>query len=249
MKDRYIIACSGMASRWNNHMGIPKKQLIQIDGETLLDRTIRLLREAADNPDIYIMALEDEYKSEFEKRDTVFFNPISEKLSAEEHKKQHSILSSIPIWNKKGDTVLIFGDVFFTNQAIESITRSTIRDIVFYGRKSRPLTKLQSEHDEIFALRFKTRIQSNIKLAYSYFSKTYTHRIIAWDLYRYWNTTQSNYNHYYNPKHKVSLEWHEVNDWTDDFDLPEDYDIFINQWEFKKNCKIRKLNAKIWEEK
>ncbi len=38
-----VILCAGTGDRWNNYLGIPK-QLIEIGGETLLDRAIRLLK-------------------------------------------------------------------------------------------------------------------------------------------------------------------------------------------------------------
>ena len=238
MKDRYIIACSGMASRWNSHMGIPKKQLIEIDGETLLDRTIRLLRENLGNPNIYIMALEDEHKSKFEKPNTVFFNPILNKRKhRNHHRTNHSISSAEPIWNKQGDTVVLFGDVFYSENAIAEISKNISANIRFYGRKNRPLTKFQTPHDEIFAVRFTHNIHEQI---FHSFNKLYSEnrRIIAWDLFWYWNPMKLN--EFYNKEYQLKLEWMEINDWTDDFDLPEDYDIFIEQWNFLKKCKIRK---------
>lgn len=44
MKTTAIIICAGDATRWGNYLGVPK-HLIEIEGERLLDRTVRLLRE------------------------------------------------------------------------------------------------------------------------------------------------------------------------------------------------------------
>ena len=41
---RYIIMADGKGSRWNHYMGREKHE-ISIDGETLLQRTVRLIRE------------------------------------------------------------------------------------------------------------------------------------------------------------------------------------------------------------
>ena len=41
---KYYILANGEGTRWNNYMGVPK-QLIEIDGETILHRMIRLLHE------------------------------------------------------------------------------------------------------------------------------------------------------------------------------------------------------------
>lgn len=42
---KYYILANGEGTRWKNYMGVPK-QLIEIEGETILHRMIRLLRES-----------------------------------------------------------------------------------------------------------------------------------------------------------------------------------------------------------
>ena len=41
---KYIIMADGKGKRWNYYNDIPK-HLIEIDGETLLERTVRLLKK------------------------------------------------------------------------------------------------------------------------------------------------------------------------------------------------------------
>lgn len=51
---KYYILANGEGTRWENYMGVPK-QLIEIDGETILHRMVRLLRsEGVEKSDIYI---------------------------------------------------------------------------------------------------------------------------------------------------------------------------------------------------
>ena len=45
MKTIAILLCGGEATRWNNYLNSPK-HLINIEGERLLDRTTRLIKEA-----------------------------------------------------------------------------------------------------------------------------------------------------------------------------------------------------------
>ena len=45
MIEKWFILAGGSATRWNNYLGIKNKCLVQIDGETLLERTQRLLKE------------------------------------------------------------------------------------------------------------------------------------------------------------------------------------------------------------
>lgn len=56
IKNRYIIACSGGGTRWENYLNT-KKHLIKIGNEPLLDRTIRLINNYVSNGEICILLL------------------------------------------------------------------------------------------------------------------------------------------------------------------------------------------------
>ena len=58
---KYYILANGDGKRWGNYMGVPK-QLLEIDGETILHRMVRLLREeGVPKEDIFICGpFEDE---------------------------------------------------------------------------------------------------------------------------------------------------------------------------------------------
>ena len=50
---RYIIMADGEGKRWGNYKGVPK-HLITVEGETILERTIRLLiKLGIDKTDIW----------------------------------------------------------------------------------------------------------------------------------------------------------------------------------------------------
>ena len=50
---RYVIMADGKGSRWNNFMG-HKKHDISVSGETLLERTVRLVHKFDDAAEIII---------------------------------------------------------------------------------------------------------------------------------------------------------------------------------------------------
>ena len=50
---KYVIMADGKGSRWNNYMGLTKHN-IRIGGETLLERTVRLLHEYDDAAEVII---------------------------------------------------------------------------------------------------------------------------------------------------------------------------------------------------
>ena len=55
----YIVMADGEGKRWGNYKGVPK-HLIEINGETLLGRTTRLLKEH--NVDYIITTSDERYK-------------------------------------------------------------------------------------------------------------------------------------------------------------------------------------------
>lgn len=61
---RYIIMAAGKGTRWNNHLGVPK-HLVKINGETLLGRTTRLLKENDINN--YVITTSDSRYAEYGK--------------------------------------------------------------------------------------------------------------------------------------------------------------------------------------
>lgn len=61
--NKWYILAGGSATRWNGYLGIKNKCYIKIDGETLIDRTIRLLKENG-NTDVELVL--DGYNSKRE---------------------------------------------------------------------------------------------------------------------------------------------------------------------------------------
>ena len=54
----YYILANGEGKRWGNYKGVPK-HLIEIDGETLIDRTVRLLAKYRRKGEDIIISLEN----------------------------------------------------------------------------------------------------------------------------------------------------------------------------------------------
>ena len=57
----YIIMADGKGLRWNNYNDIPK-HLITIDGESLLSRTVRLIKEREPEAEIVITSHNPQYE-------------------------------------------------------------------------------------------------------------------------------------------------------------------------------------------
>jgi len=210
---RYIIACSGVGERWGNHLGVPK-HFIKIDDEPILHRTVRLIRQKDKNCEICIMAFTDNYKIE----NTILCKPTLFK----NHYSLPAILTSKEFWGEE-ETVLLFGDVYFTEHAINTITNTKSNEIVFFGRRQKSNITLK-RYGELFGIYFTKKNQDVLlkvlNILYNKFQNRQIPRFGGWELYGFKDL----------PKSFV-----EIDDLTDDFDFPQDYYDWIKQYNlFKK---------------
>lgn len=214
-----IIIAAGEASRWENHTGTPK-HLVQIDNEPILYRTVRLLNEK-NITDIHIVGPDDDrYKVPGSK----LFLPKKNKENVDADK----FLNSEALWNNKGRTVVFYGDVYFTKKAIKRIVNYKGDNWVLFCRFGKS-NFTGTPFGECFAQSFypkdiKRHKMNLLRIAEEY-KKGTIKRCGGWEHYRAMCNAP------------LSIEAHkdygnsiEIDDWTDDFDYPEDYDRFITLW-------------------
>lgn len=141
VKMKYIIMCGGDYVKWET-----PRQLVKIEGEELVARTIRLLREAGVT-DINISSN----------------NPIFEKFNIPVLKHDNLYIAN-GIGNVIGDwfnaffptdepTCYIFGDVFFSPEAIKKIVETEVDDIELFGSQPPFDKRYFKTHIEPFALK------------------------------------------------------------------------------------------------
>ena len=133
---KVLILCAGESTRWGNYLGVPK-QLILINGESLLERMVRLLR-AQGYYDIEVISHDERLLLS----NCGFFKPSRFRWTVE------SLLSTHSLWKDK--TLVLLGDVFFTEPAIYTIINSG-QGIHIYGRPG-PSKYTFSQYGEIFAI-------------------------------------------------------------------------------------------------
>src|SRR5690606_1796938 len=112
MKTRAIIIAAGKGSRWNNYNGIDK-HFLEIDGEPIIHRTVRLLNENGVD-DVYVVGKDDRYKISGSQLYIPTLNPANYDAD--------KFLSSKDLWLRdEGRTIVFYGDVYFTEMAIKTI--------------------------------------------------------------------------------------------------------------------------------
>ncbi len=129
---RVIIAASERDDpKWANHLGVPK-QLAPLDGAPMLVHTIDQARAISD--DVHVTLPDDP------RYDVLSALPgITRHVRGGDYPSEYA--STRDLWSPDDRTVLLLGDVYFTDPAISAIASTTDRDIRIFGREgSSPYT-------------------------------------------------------------------------------------------------------------
>jgi len=111
---KYIIMADGDGKRWNNYLGVPK-HLVEINGEPLLARTTRLLKENGITN--YVITTRDERYGQY--GETI---PQSKRDCEVDRFEEFS-----------KPVCYLYGDVYYTEYAIKTIVNTETDDILFFG--------------------------------------------------------------------------------------------------------------------
>lgn len=136
---RAFILCAGRALRWNDFTTLPK-HLAQVDGETLLDRIVRQLSTRGVQ-EIAVVANNER----LQRPGCALLSPARCRWAAE------TLAATRHGWN--GNTAILLGDVYYTDQAMNDILDCG-EPLAVFGRPG-PSRLTGSSWAEIFALRIR----------------------------------------------------------------------------------------------
>lgn len=203
---RIIIAAAGDGTRWKNFRNTPK-HLMTIEGDILLHRIYKQFNKFSN--DIIIIGKDDRYKIEGAQLESPLLGDWLD---------FGKIYSSHHLWSDDR-TIIVFGDVYFTDEAVEKIV-SNQDDLKFFMRKG-PSKFTGKGHKEIFAVAFSGGMNNKIKQSILKLIDKKQGGAGAWRLYLYIHNIKREGDSF------KTDGYVEINDWTDDFDRPED----IVRWE------------------
>lgn len=192
---RAIVLAGGEARRWDNFEGVPKHLAI-VESETLLFRTCRQLLQYTD--DVIVIGPDDRYSYP----NTELHQPNNQPGWDELNKFK----SSEHLWSTKR-TSLIFGDVWFSDDAIATIANDTFPLTFFLRHTGSALTNCK--YGEIFALSFSCHQHERIRVRLEQL-RTKVTKTAGWALLRSLAADG------FQPRCVT------IDDWTEDFDFPED---------------------------
>ena len=140
------IPCGGNSVRWGNHLGIKHKALIELGGETLAERIVRLARECCPDATIYLLSKVPSIQA-----------PGALTAATETHGRPCSVdklTCSRNKWSQRGETAIIFGDVFLSEEAARTILLEPLAaSVQWFGRQT-PNPYSGKERSELYAVRF-----------------------------------------------------------------------------------------------
>lgn len=153
---KYVIMAAGEGKRWNNYLGVPK-HLIKINGETLLGRTTRILKE--NNIDYVITSSDERYKQYGE---TI---------------PQSCLDCEIDRFEELDDDEIcyLYGDVYYTEDALKTIINTPTDEILFFGSEG-----------EIFSVKVvdKKTFMKHKHIVKNLYMNNQINRCIGWEIYR-----------------------------------------------------------------
>lgn len=190
---KYIIMADGKGTRWNNYNDIPK-HFIEVDGETLLARTVRLLRKFDRDCQVIITSHDPRYEVE----------------GAVRHEPAHNVLEIDRFTAEliEDDVCFLYGDTYYSESAIQSIVGTEAEDLMFFGNE-KSIVAVKVKDAEVF--------KYHVNRVRDLFLHGEIKKCIGWQVY------QSFLGLSFEEK-KISGKYIYMEDGTRDFNSPEDFE-------------------------
>jgi len=219
-----LILCGGQATRWKDHLETLKHFIDPADaGENLIERTVRLWREFQPDSEerrtkIIVVGTTQEYAIP----GAMWEKP---RHDYETHLEADKFASSQHLWNGESDgtTVLLYGDVWYSREAIRLMT-SFQGDYQVFARSERGTYNL-CPYGELFAHLFThSRLQQHTE-AVARLAREYhqfgVSEAAGWMLFRIMVGFDPWEHH--PPWYPGTGMFTLIDDFTDDFDSAEDW--------------------------
>lgn len=220
-----IVRCAGGESTWDNYLGTPR-HLVKLCGERLLDRTVRLVLERRPDADIRVIVpngRDSRYRVEGSTRVGDKPNPANGDID--------KFLSTAHLWPADSDVVHLFGDVWYSDDAMDSIlTTPPPRDFATWLRFGP-----DGHGGEIFAFRWPASSNPWVLDECTRIAGLYAAGILEglghngkqprgeWALYR--GLAGAGLGDHADHGYCTI-----VDDWTEDMDAPSDWDEWCYRW-------------------
>ena len=189
---KYIIMADGKGTRWNNYHNIPK-HLIEIGGETLLARTVRLLRENDARADIVITSHDPRYEVPGARR----YEPQNNHLEIDRFTEE--LIAD--------DVCFLYGDTFYSESVIQKIADTPAEKLLFFGNE-RSIVAIKVADGALF--------RQHVDRVRALFLAGKIEKCIGWQVYQSFEGLPFG-------EKTIAADYILIQDGTEDFNSPEDY--------------------------
>lgn len=213
-----LIVCGGRGDRWNNYLGVPK-QLAPVDGEPLLGRTVRQVRERGLIPAVVAQPLDNRFG--VPGAASAWAEPAPDMGGAARY------WDSRFLWSPHQRTVILHGDVWFSDEALSLILSIDDGWRCFARLGASRLTRKPT--GELFGVSFGPaeipEFERAILRAARLWQEGVISRCIGFEIWRAMQGLPDAEVRGATPYPNVG-RCVEIDDWTDDLDRPHDYERF-----------------------
>ena len=182
----------GKGTRWNNYHNIPK-HLIEIDGETLLTRTVRLLRENDARADIVITSHDPRYEVPGARR----YEPQNNHLEIDRFTEE--LIAD--------DVCFLYGDTFYSESVIQKIADTPAEKLLFFGNE-RSIVAIKVADGALF--------RQHVDRVRALFLAGKIEKCIGWQVYQSFEGLPFG-------EKTIAADYILIQDGTEDFNSPADY--------------------------
>ena len=189
---KYIIMADGKGTRWNNYHNSPK-HLIEIGGETLLARTVRLLRENDARADIVITSHDPRYEVPGARR----YEPQNNHLEIDRFTEE--LIAD--------DVCFLYGDTFYSESVIQKIADTPAEKLLFFGNE-RSIVAIKVADGALF--------RQHVDRVRALFLAGKIEKCIGWQVYQSFEGLPFG-------EKTIAADYILIQDGTEDFNSPADY--------------------------
>ena len=189
---KYIIMADGKGTRWQNYNDIPK-HFIEIDGETLLARTVRLLKQGDPDCRVIITSHDPRYEVEGARR----YEPLNNHLEIDRFTEELI----------EDNVCFLYGDTYYSEEAAAAIINTEAEDILFFGNQ-RSIVAVKVADGKLF--------KSHVDRVRQLFVEGKIEKCIGWQVYQYFMGLPFD-------EKKIEYKYNVLEDGTEDYNSPEDF--------------------------
>lgn len=135
---KYIIMADGKGTRWNNFNNIPK-HFVEINGEKIIFRTVRLLNELDPGCEVIVTSHDSRYDIPGSRR----HEPLDNVLEIDRFTKELI----------EDNICFLYGDTYYSEEALRMIISEPASSLLFFGN-SRSIIAVKVASGELFMHHF-----------------------------------------------------------------------------------------------